>query len=338
MSPEKSRYIPLLALAADWGASAGMPKELVLGRLCKWAMAGAFPEGAFITATGAEVKPFDIYMSFRAAAEDNNGLLNRGIDVGGRTYFNANQRWGVHLLAEVLITAPHILLFCQRTETLPPPSLLRGFSRFLARRKTKHIAPPGCPDAARDAVRYDVRESAVSSLNSLRSILMGLHGKPVRHGRRRGVGEPLDFDLWSADWKWAYDPAENEIAQCGDSGLQQELALLHAEWSAFWTQEAHAISTNSGEKSGKPDASLKDMAEGEQPKGRGRPPGSGSYESLDEPIVEQMRDALIKEPALSPTAAANRFADGAAGAGTVESKAKRLAKKYSEKYGTGPVK
>jgi hypothetical protein len=106
MSPEKSRYISLLALAADWGAEAGVPRELVLRRLCEWAMAGAFPEGAFITATGAQVRPFDIYMSFRAFADDNNGLLSRGIDVDRWTFYNTNQQWGVHVLGERSLPPP----------------------------------------------------------------------------------------------------------------------------------------------------------------------------------------------------------------------------------------
>lgn len=329
MSAERSPYIPLLVLAVDWAAEAGMPKELVLRRLCEWAMAGAFPEGAFITATGAMVLPFDIYMSFRAATEDTGLFGSRGIDLDGGTIYNANDHWGMHVLAKVLVTASAVLEFCKRTNTLAPPSLLRGVSRFLARwGQTKHVAPPECPDADEHAARYHARDSATASMNSLRSMLSGLQGNPTRHGPQRVPGEPVDFEHWGAEWKKAHDRTQNEITRCGDSGLQQELSLLDAEWCAFVTQETRAVAENSGENQEKPLASPI-----EQTKRRGRPSGSGSYEPADAPIIEQMREALLKEPSLSPTAAAMRLAGVAIGAGTLESKAKRLAEGYSAKYG-----
>jgi hypothetical protein len=66
---------------------------------------------------------------------------------------------------------------------------------------------------------------------------------------------------------------------------------------------------------------------------RGRPKGSGSYEAVDEPLIDEMREAIEANPAVSPTAAAACVADRAPGGGTPESKVKRLAQRYSEKFG-----
>src|SRR5947208_11602482 len=98
MGDEKINYIPFLALPAEWAIAAGMPKEMVLRRLCEWAVVGAFPPGAFVTLTGDQVDPFDIYMSFRAA-ETAHGTIN----LGGYTMHDS--RWGLGLLMSALVTA-----------------------------------------------------------------------------------------------------------------------------------------------------------------------------------------------------------------------------------------
>jgi hypothetical protein len=89
---------------------------------------------------------------------------------------------------------------------------------------------------------------------------------------------------------------------------------------------------------GRGDAISKDRQEAGQKSLRasgnrpGRPRGSGSYELADAPLIEEMRNAILNEPGLSPTAAALRFAVRAKGGGGSESRAKRLAERYSEKY------
>ena len=64
----------------------------------------------------------------------------------------------------------------------------------------------------------------------------------------------------------------------------------------------------------------------------GRPVGSGSFEATDEPLLEEMRAAILERTAHSPSAAAYQVAERADGAGTLESKVKRLARRYSEKF------
>jgi hypothetical protein len=137
------------------------------------------------------------------------------------------------------------------------------------------------------------------------------------------------LEHWSAEWKKSYDRAEHGIAQCEDSGLQQELALLQVEWTAFL--EAHPMSLNSGENQGRPAGEIG----AEHPRRRGRPPGSG-YEAADETLIEEMKEAIIKDPSLSPTKAAFTLAKRAPGGGTIESRAKRLAERYSAKFGNQP--
>jgi hypothetical protein len=332
--------MPLLALALDWATEAGMPKELVLRRLCEWAVAGAFPEGAFITATGASVKPFDIYMSFRAAA-DTGGVLNPGIHLDRVTHYNSNDQWGIHVLSEVLVTAQDILAFCERTNTLAPPSLLRGFRRVWARRdQRKHLAPPVCPDAEEHAARQYAHDTATAVMNSLRSMLDRLRERPSRFGFRQIPGGPVDFDYWGAEWKKNHGYAQDEITRCQDAGLQPELDSLSAEWVAFVAEESRAATARANEAAEARQIQQKsDMrveCTPEEGKRRGRPRGSGSYKPADAPLVEQMRKLMLDNPSLSPSAAATRLAEQAAGGGTLDSKAKRLAERYLEKYGDSP--
>jgi hypothetical protein len=332
MSAERSCYVSLLALAVDWAAAAGMPKELVLRRLCHWAMAGAFPEGAFITAAGAQISAFDIYLSFRAATEDTGLFSSGGIYLDGYTVYNNNERWGMHVLAKALITASNVFVFCKCTKTLAPPSLSSGFSRLLAGwDRTKHVAPPECPDADEFAARHHARDHAIGLINSLRATLSGLQGKPTRLGPRRVPNEPIDFECWGAKWKRTHSDAQDAIARCHDSSLQHELDSVGAEWNAFVEQETATVAVPNVCQS-QENSIVREVDIPKRSRPRGRPSGSGSYEASDALIVEQMRETLMKEPNLSPTAAAVRFADVAAGGGTNDSKAKRLAERYSAKY------
>src|SRR5262249_13472672 len=65
---------------------------------------------------------------------------------------------------------------------------------------------------------------------------------------------------------------------------------------------------------------------------RGRPPGSGSLAVTEPVLADGMRKLIDADPQLSPTAAATGLAGTAAGGGTLESKARRLAKRYVEKF------
>jgi hypothetical protein len=64
------------------------------------------------------------------------------------------------------------------------------------------------------------------------------------------------------------------------------------------------------------------------PKPRGRKPGDGSYGPLDLPILDEMKELISSRRAASPEEAARLLAGKAHGAGSPESKAERLAKRY----------
>lgn len=61
---------------------------------------------------------------------------------------------------------------------------------------------------------------------------------------------------------------------------------------------------------------------------RGRTKGSGSFADADLPLLEEMAALIANGKAASPDGAARLLADRAAGGGTFESKATRLAKRF----------
>jgi hypothetical protein len=67
-------------------------------------------------------------------------------------------------------------------------------------------------------------------------------------------------------------------------------------------------------------------------KRRGRRPGSGSWHIADEPLLLEMKKLIDPRTFRSPEAAAYEVAARAAGGGTRQSKATRLAKQYRERF------
>jgi len=67
-------------------------------------------------------------------------------------------------------------------------------------------------------------------------------------------------------------------------------------------------------------------------KRRGRPPGSGTWEKADEPLLEAMRLLIERGSAKSPEDAARKLVHRAEGAGTPTSKQTRLAKRYRKQF------
>ncbi len=65
---------------------------------------------------------------------------------------------------------------------------------------------------------------------------------------------------------------------------------------------------------------------------RGRKKGSGSYEALDASLVEDMKQIIADGTALSRYAAGMKVAPRAEGPGTLESKAKRLVRRFSAEF------
>lgn len=59
-------FVPLLGLVSPWAKQGSVPSAMVLRRICDWGLTDVFPVGAFVTKTGDEVDPFDLYVSCRA--------------------------------------------------------------------------------------------------------------------------------------------------------------------------------------------------------------------------------------------------------------------------------
>ena len=328
MSNEPVQYIPFMKLPLDWAAASGLPPQMALRRLCEWTVAGAFPDGALVTAVGSEVKPLAVFVAFQALA--NQGAVHIG-------------RWGWHIdpaealdrLNGIILTKESVLRFCENTNTHPPPSVLSGIRRAWAlRNDQKSLAPPACPDAVRCATAQSACDHAIASMNTMRSTLDGLQGKPTRFGPRRVPGEPTNVEYWNAKWAEMRSNVQKELSFADDADLQLRLDSLEAEWTSFIAQEAANNADHATDPQTQQDlvASPSERAP-PQRKSRGRPQGSGSYEASDAVLADEMRAAILQEPSLSPTAAAMRLANRAAGAGTPDSKAKRLAERYSAKFG-----
>jgi hypothetical protein len=227
MREDQSRYIQLIALAAEWAQSSGMPINMVLRRLCEWAVAGAFPEGTFVTSGGEKIAPLDLLIAVRVVigngqAPFGDETINTDVDV-------ARDR-----VTSALLTGHDILEFCERTETLPPPSMLGGLRRLLAGRdRRKHVAPPECPAADEHAARQWAYRNAVGGLNALRSNSTRLKGEHMGPGPRRTENDPVSFEYWGPKWMKMRDDVQADILRCGDNELQQKLSALEAEWKEF---------------------------------------------------------------------------------------------------------
>ena len=70
----------------------------------------------------------------------------------------------------------------------------------------------------------------------------------------------------------------------------------------------------------------------DQPKRRGRKPGSGSYAEHDAPLVQEMKALIDDGKAASPHAAATQIVEKAKGSGTEGSKVRRLVDRYSDEF------
>ena len=331
MSNEPVQYIPFMSLPLEWAAESGLPPEMALRRLCEWTVAGAFPDGALVTAVGSEVKPLAVFEAFQA-------LANQGTAHVGRWSRYIDPAEAFERLNRILVTKESVLRFCENTDTQPPPSILSGIKRAWALRKSqKSLGPPPCPDAMRCANAQSAREHAVGLMNTMRHTLDGLQGKPTRYGPRRIPDEPVDVEYWNAKWAGMRTNVQKELSSSGDADLQRRFESLEAEWTSFIEQETVKSAAPATEPDTQQEPAVPPSDRAPQRKPRGRPAGSGSYEASDALLADEMRKAILENPSLSPTAAAMRFVERAVGGGTPESKAKRLAERYSVKFGRSPT-
>ena len=227
-------YIPFLTLAAEWAAESGMTPEFALRNLCEWTIAGAFPPDSLKTPTGASVAPLDVYLSSLALIQSGEPSPNSSITLGRFTLVNGEQRWGLRFLSEILVNVTDILVFCERTNTLPPPSISHGPKRTWVRwTRTPHLAPSPFPDSENIAIRFHEHEVAVGTMNRMRSCLKKLQGTQSSSRNMRQPGEPIDLTYYQAQWDTGREFVKASIESSGETALLQPLRELDDEWAAF---------------------------------------------------------------------------------------------------------
>jgi hypothetical protein len=122
-------YIRLFDLAGYWAHAGGIPHQMAFRRLCEWAACDAFPPGALVDRFERPIQPRDIYFDLETAMSGQWHAQNR--------------------LTEIIVRVSDLPAFCERTNTILPPPLLKGrFRRWWAARGGKQIVPPACPDTA----------------------------------------------------------------------------------------------------------------------------------------------------------------------------------------------
>jgi DNA-binding winged helix-turn-helix (wHTH) protein len=233
MPADLAGFVAFLALVPPWAAQGGMPPEMVLRRLCDWAMSEAFPPASFVTLSGEPANPFDIFMSGRALGSG----LGVGVSLGDNVHYG--DQWGANYLAGVVVSIRDVLTFCRQTDTVPPwPVQGRWRRTWTALRGRKHLAPPPCSEAEARAIAHEASDSAVASLNSLRHILLGAQGKPSPFfGRPADPTAMPDLSLWTSQWKTSRDRAQEAVTRAGTPNHQRALDDLDVHWTEFAQKE-----------------------------------------------------------------------------------------------------
>jgi len=149
---------------------------------------GRLPPETFVTETGLQFDPFDILLSFHAI--EQNALFGQPVQLGGYAFPNTDRRLGSGLLSAVLVRVANVMAFCERTRTIPPPSLLSGWRRMWAVcRRGWHRSPPPCPALARE---FDTRVNQIVAVNVLRRL-----AATVASLKNHSPGD--SFSPWNAD-------------------------------------------------------------------------------------------------------------------------------------------
>jgi DNA-binding winged helix-turn-helix (wHTH) protein len=226
----RQQLIRLLALPDLWAAQSGLPAETILRRIAEWAMCDAFPAGSFRNRYDIKVEPFDIYMSFRALSAHR--LSGGAVSLGPTTIFPS--RSGLDGLQDVLISGADIEAFCERVQAEPPWKRYRRVWFFqLTAVARPHLPPPPCPEAEERAIRHDAERGARATLNSMRSLLETLQGKPGRNSyfSKQFDGGSIDFGFWGTSWFEYQALALGYIEASQNDTQRNELGALNEQWN-----------------------------------------------------------------------------------------------------------
>jgi hypothetical protein len=102
------------------------------------------------------------------------------------------------------------------------------------------------------------------------------------------------------------------------------------KWPFVFDEESHQVLSAPAQISEIPDKT-RALGSSKRPN-LGRPRGSGSWASADEPLLTEMQELIESGKSKSPNDAALKVADRASGQGTIESKCSRLAKRYRDNH------
>jgi hypothetical protein len=302
MALAASKYQTLREIVNEWSAQSGELPPVTLRRICDWAICGGFPEGTFVFPTGQRIDLLELHRAMRMA-------------IGERAPINRDL--ATQLLQLAIVGKAGIEYYCERFQVGPPQSVRTLRSRF--RRlvgKPGHSGPPDCPNSAKIVAQLEARYSATAFMNTMKSQL------PREHDH----SEPKIAEEANERWLCYLTHAQSEADASGDPEIQRQLAALRDQW------EGPKAATNGATSAGSAQSEANsDFPSAENKKrGAGRPQGSGSWESEDLELVEEMRKGIASGEFRSITAAAKAMVSKARGAGTEASREQRLRKRYSE--------
>jgi DNA-binding winged helix-turn-helix (wHTH) protein len=191
-----------------------------------------------------QIRPFDIYMSYRAILETNLRTIG-GVSLGCSTIYNTG--WGWEVLERVRVNLADVEFFCEKTDTEPfwETSSTGVFSFLKRRHRRRHLAPPPCTGAEALAIIFDAKQSADGHMNTMQRNLDRLSRKDT--GRKRVLGEvevgegPIDFDIWNASWAGDVKSVLRYLELAPDQKLSERLQRLDREWEAFRAENEPAV-------------------------------------------------------------------------------------------------
>jgi hypothetical protein len=214
--------------------------------------------------------------------------------VGGETWWR-DTLGARQRLGEIRVSRESVLAFCEATGTLPPPMLLRGTRRLRAIWKSKYRSPPPCPDVVPEVTRYLLEQDEA--------------GKKA----------------WTAQQQ-SWQPPPRRLRPQSVASEQPTLPLPEKPGKSGGSEKPTPAPPP-------PSMTEPTAVRGKgTKKRRGRPPGSGSLETSDDPLVDEMHIAIEASPGLARAAAAEPVVSRAGGAGDKGSKIRRLVARYREKY------
>ena len=299
-----SKYLSLKETVDEWSAQSGELQFVTLRRICDWAVCGGFPDGTFVFSTGQVIDLLELHRAMRIA-------VGAGAPI--------NEDMAIELLRRAILSKAGLEDYCERVGVDPPQSvrtLKSGIRRLVG--KPRHSAPPDCPNGAKVVAQLEARYSAIAAMNSLKRLLREQQGHPA-----------IDIsDHANERWLCYVNLAQPSAASSNDPEIQSEFAALQNEWNGLRAAPKDTPSSDSPQSAEITDLQLS----GRNKRGRGRPQGSGSLESLDQELIAEMREGIDCGEYQSIAAAARAVVAKAGGGGTAASKEKRLCTRYAERY------